>query len=112
MLRKPCDDVDDATAGSDQPPKVDLTLPGCAFETKLASGALRGGNAGALRGGNAGPGPSRARDAGASRARARSDSALVLEADLDLDPVLDNLAVFDPGRRLHDFDRLDVANRA
>src|SRR5258705_2257288 len=37
-------------------------------------------------------------------------SALVLEADLDLDPVLDDLAILDDGARLHDFDRLDVAD--
>ena len=36
--------------------------------------------------------------------------ALVLEPDLDLDPVLDDLAVAHLGRRLHDLDRLDVAD--
>jgi len=39
------------------------------------------------------------------------ESALVLEADLDLDAVLDDLAVGDHGARLHDFDRLDIAHR-
>src|SRR3990172_12804696 len=40
----------------------------------------------------------------------RGRSALVLEADLDLDVVLDDLAVLDPGRGLHDLDRADVAD--
>src|SRR6186997_3372604 len=38
-------------------------------------------------------------------------SALVFEADLELDPVLDDLAVLDDGGRLHDLDGLDVADR-
>src|SRR5688500_2050372 len=38
------------------------------------------------------------------------DSALVFEADLDLDAVLHDLAVGDDRTRFHDFDRLDVAH--
>src|SRR5262245_16400012 len=41
----------------------------------------------------------------------RRRSTLVFEADLQLDPILDDLAVLDRGRRLHDLDRLDVADR-
>src|SRR6266576_4673859 len=37
-------------------------------------------------------------------------STFVFETDLDLDPVLDDLAVLDDRARLHDFDRLDVAD--
>ena len=48
----------------------------------------------------------------ASRSRRAVDdpSALVLEADLEIDQVLDDLAVLDPRRGLHDLDRADVAN--
>src|SRR3954462_1091121 len=35
-------------------------------------------------------------------------SALVFEADLDLDAVLDDLAILDRGPGLHDLDRLDI----
>src|SRR5689334_17552371 len=42
----------------------------------------------------------------------RVGSAFVLEADLQLDPVLDDLAVLDDRARLHDLDGLDVADRA
>src|SRR5260221_1295267 len=45
-------------------------------------------------------------------ARCRARSALVFEADLDLDPVLDDLAVLDLRRRVHDLDRLDVPDGA
>ena len=40
----------------------------------------------------------------------RACLALVLETDLDLDPVLDDLAFLDDRPRLHDLDRLDVAD--
>src|SRR4051812_36165701 len=39
------------------------------------------------------------------------ESALVFEADLELDPIFDDLAVPDDGGRLHDLHRLDVADR-
>src|SRR6476469_7359346 len=44
-------------------------------------------------------------------ASASGSSALVFEADLQLDPILDDLAVLDGGRRFHDLHRLDIAHR-
>src|SRR3954452_25623821 len=41
----------------------------------------------------------------------RRPSALVFEADLDLDAVLDDLAVLDLGGRLHDLHGLDIPDR-
>src|SRR5688500_18527365 len=38
-------------------------------------------------------------------------AAFVLEVDLELDSVLADLAVLDPGGRLHDLDLADVAHR-
>ena len=43
--------------------------------------------------------------------RARAGSALVLEPDLEFDVVLDDLAVLDPGGRLHDLDRAAYGSR-
>src|SRR5262245_47214900 len=44
------------------------------------------------------------------RTSRRASAAFVLEPDLQLDPVLGDLAVLDAGGRLHDLDRPDVSN--